>query len=69
MAKSRIHNISGSPIGMPSPYVGILPAGHVAIVDGAPNTVIANLGGAENVADVFDVSPALDSESVTFHNG
>ena len=58
--KISIHNISGAPVTLPSPYRGLLPAGEQVIVADTEANVLANLGGAASVSGILRLSEVPD---------
>lgn len=58
---TRIRNITGGAVTLPSPYRGILPPGIGTILSDSVSTVIANFGGVISVADVFDIGPTTEA--------
>ncbi len=57
MSHTLVENISGSPISLPSPFVGVLPAGQSKILaDYSPSQVIVLFGGIRSVLGVVQCS-------------
>lgn len=55
MARTKITNISGSPLPLIAPYNSYLRAGEAAIVSDSVATAISNLGGASAIKGLFNV--------------
>ncbi len=68
MEKSRIRNLTGGGITLPSPYSGVLKPGDGVIVEGDPDEVIANLGGSEFVNGILEVAAAKATEPLDVHS-
>jgi hypothetical protein len=62
MAKSLILNIVGTPVTLPDPFSDVVlgPGRLGIVVDGDVSTVIAQLGGLQNIKSVLTVSEAPD---------
>lgn len=68
MSRSSIRNKRQEPLPLPLPYHGPLGAGEIAVVTGTKTDVIANLGGATVIADLFEVKPTRDTDPLTSHD-
>jgi hypothetical protein len=68
MEKSRIRNLTGAGITLPSPYSGVLKPGQGVIVEGDPDEVTANLGGADSINGVLEISAAGAGETLDGHS-
>jgi hypothetical protein len=68
MEKSSIRNITGGGITLPSPYSGTLPPGKGVIVEGDPDEVTTNLGGADSINGILQVSAAGATEPLDVHS-
>jgi hypothetical protein len=57
---TRVRNITGSAVNLPTPYRGLLGPGQGTILSDDPLTFIANVGGVRNVVGVFDIGPTVE---------
>jgi len=68
MDRSKIKNITGGGITLPSPYSGTMPPGLAVIVEGTVGEVIANLGGVTSIRGILTVEEALDANALDVHS-
>ena len=65
MAVSRVRNVTAIPLSLPSPFRVVIPGGALVPVVGTVDEVVATLGGADFIDQMFDVVEGLDSELAT----
>lgn len=61
MARTLIRNITGMPLNLPLPFGGVLAGGAATVVPEDEQTVIAYLGGDEQMRFIWDVFPVNEN--------